>query len=116
VITGLDICDEFGLNEEELAEEWVAFSASHLGWHNKLDEDILARMVAEMEKEKNKASIKTASAKPKPASKPNLYPFFLRIFTFYLDFFVNLDGKFRRVLYEIIDASFVVWVFSLFVK
>lgn len=75
MIAGLDICDEYALNEEELAEQWVAFSASHLGWHNKLDEDILARMVAEMEKEKNRANIKTASSKKhKPATKPILYP------------------------------------------
>jgi len=74
MITGLDICDEYALTEEELAEQWVAFSASHLGWHNKLDEDILARMVAEMEKEKNKANTKIKQ-KLKPASKPILYPF-----------------------------------------
>ncbi|XP_059477922.1 DNA polymerase alpha subunit B isoform X2 [Neocloeon triangulifer] len=67
----LDICDDFELTEEELAEQWVAFSASHLGWHNKLDEDILARMVAEMEKERNKAKNRIIQ-KPKNTPKTNL--------------------------------------------
>ncbi|CAB3377864.1 Hypothetical predicted protein [Cloeon dipterum] len=62
----LDICDQYELDEEELAEQWVAFSASHLGWHNKVDEDILARMVAEMEREKNKAK---SIAKPRVSSQ-----------------------------------------------
>jgi hypothetical protein len=84
VISGIDLCTEHEIDEEELVETWTAFSAMHLGYTAPTVET-LARMEREM---LNKSSSKQATRKPAYDShakknitaKNNMYPFLTTLY------------------------------------